>query len=110
MHGQYVRPGITAPASIKFRNENELIEKARILRNITSRLSCKKKSNYIWHMWRNIRFSMTRFDLQDILGDSERAMTVTKTMTDMDVVERLKDFFENEARSCSMGYGCVTLL
>ena len=27
MHVQDVRPGVTAPASIKFRNENELMEK-----------------------------------------------------------------------------------
>ena len=25
-----------------------------------------------------------------------------------DVVSRLKEFIENEARSCSMDYGCVT--
>lgn len=29
---------------------------------------------------------------------------------DMDVVERLKEFIENEARSCSMDFGCVTPL
>lgn len=28
--------------------------------------------------------------------------------TDMDLVDRLKTFMENEARSCSMDYGCVT--
>ena len=28
--------------------------------------------------------------------------------TDMDVVERLKELMENEARSCSMDFGCVT--
>lgn len=26
----------------------------------------------------------------------------------MDIVERLKTFMENEARSCSMDFGCVT--
>ena len=26
----------------------------------------------------------------------------------MDIVERLKEFMENEARSCSMDYGCIT--
>ena len=28
----------------------------------------------------------------------------------MDIVERLKCFLDNEARSCSMDYGCVTPL
>ena len=28
----------------------------------------------------------------------------------MDVVSRLKDFMENEARSCSMDFGCITPL
>ena len=26
----------------------------------------------------------------------------------MDIVRRLRDFIENEARSCSMDFGCVT--
>ena len=26
----------------------------------------------------------------------------------MDIVSRLKEFMENEARSCSMDFGCVT--
>lgn len=26
----------------------------------------------------------------------------------MNIVDRLKDFMENEARSCSMDYGCIT--
>lgn len=26
----------------------------------------------------------------------------------MDIVERLQEFIENEARSCSMDFGCVT--
>ncbi len=26
----------------------------------------------------------------------------------MDIVERLKTFMENEARSCSMDFGCIT--
>lgn len=28
----------------------------------------------------------------------------------MDIVSRLRDFMENEARSCSMDFGCVTPL
>ena len=28
----------------------------------------------------------------------------------MDIVERLKEFLEQEARSCSMDFGCVTPL
>ena len=28
----------------------------------------------------------------------------------MDIVNRLKEFIESEARSCSMDYGCVTPL
>lgn len=28
--------------------------------------------------------------------------------TDMNIVSRLKEFMENEGRSCSMGFGCVT--
>lgn len=28
----------------------------------------------------------------------------------MNIVERLQDFLENEARSCSMDFGCVTPL
>ena len=28
----------------------------------------------------------------------------------MDIVERLREFMDNEARSCSMDYGCVTPL
>ena len=26
----------------------------------------------------------------------------------MDIVDKLREFFENEARSCSMDFGCVT--
>lgn len=26
----------------------------------------------------------------------------------MDIVEKLKEFMDNEARSCSMDYGCIT--
>lgn len=34
-----------------------------------------------------------------------------KTVIDMnDIVSRLRQFMENEARSCSMDYGCVTAL
>lgn len=35
-------------------------------------------------------------------------MNNTLNVSDMDIVERLKDFMENEARSCSMDFGCVT--
>ena len=42
------------------------------------------------------------------MGDYQGTITLTKTITAMDVVERLRDFVENEARSCSMDYGCVT--
>ena len=31
-------------------------------------------------------------------------------MVEMDFVSRLKDFLENEARSCYMDFGCVTPL
>lgn len=31
-------------------------------------------------------------------------------MDTMDIVERLKEFMENEDRSCSMDFGCVTPL
>ena len=27
----------------------------------------------------------------------------------MDIVDRLREFLENEARSCSMDFGCVSL-
>ena len=33
-----------------------------------------------------------------------------KNDTMSDIVERLQDFMENEARSCSMDFGCVTPL
>ena len=26
----------------------------------------------------------------------------------MDLIERVKEFMDNEARSCSMDYGCIT--
>ena len=29
-------------------------------------------------------------------------------MITMDLISRLRDFMENEARSCSMDFGCVT--
>lgn len=29
---------------------------------------------------------------------------------DCDIITKLKEFFENEARSCSMEFGCVTPL
>lgn len=35
-------------------------------------------------------------------------MLSLNTNTDMDMTERLKEFMENEARSCSMDFGCVT--
>ena len=28
----------------------------------------------------------------------------------MDLIDRLKEFMENEARSCSMDFGCITPL
>ena len=33
-----------------------------------------------------------------------------KNDTMSDIVERLQDFMENEARSCSMDFGCITPL
>lgn len=35
-------------------------------------------------------------------------LTLTKTLTDMDLVNQLKEFLENEAWSCSMDFRCVT--
>ena len=35
-------------------------------------------------------------------------MVNSSTTDTMSVVERLKEFLDNEARSCSMDYGCVT--
>ena len=32
-----------------------------------------------------------------------------ESVMNMDIVEKLKEFMDNEARSCSMDYGCVTL-
>lgn len=29
-------------------------------------------------------------------------------MMDRELIERLREFIENEARSCSMDYGCIT--
>lgn len=29
-------------------------------------------------------------------------------ITNMDIVERLQEFIENEMRSCSMDFGCIT--
>lgn len=29
-------------------------------------------------------------------------------MTDTNLLDRMKEFMENEARSCSMDFGCVT--
>lgn len=33
-----------------------------------------------------------------------------KTFIDMSIINRLREFMENEARSCSMDFGCVTPL
>ena len=33
-----------------------------------------------------------------------------KFMLTMDIIERLREFMENEARSCSMDFGCITSL
>ena len=33
---------------------------------------------------------------------------MTITLIEMNIVERLREFLDNEARSCSMDYGCVT--
>ena len=30
------------------------------------------------------------------------------SFSDMDLVERLREFMVNEARSCSMDFGCIT--
>ena len=37
-------------------------------------------------------------------------LTVTTTLTimDKDIVARLREFMESEAKSCSMDFGCVT--
>lgn len=35
---------------------------------------------------------------------------VNNNMVMTDIIERLQEFMENEARSCSMDYGCVTPL
>ena len=34
--------------------------------------------------------------------------TITLTIMDKDIVGRLREFMENEAKSCSMDFGCVT--
>lgn len=31
-----------------------------------------------------------------------------RNLTDSALIEKIQDFMENEARSCSMDYGCVT--
>lgn len=35
-------------------------------------------------------------------------VTITLTVMDKDIVARLREFMENEAKSCSMDFGCVT--
>ena len=35
-------------------------------------------------------------------------VTTTLTVMDKDIVARLREFMENEAKSCSMDFGCVT--
>lgn len=39
---------------------------------------------------------------------AHRLENITLIMTD--IVNRLKEFMENEARSCSMDFGCITPL
>lgn len=39
---------------------------------------------------------------------TRKSHTETTEITDMTISERLKEFMENEARSCSMDYGCIT--
>lgn len=54
-----VRPGITDPASIKFRNENELMEKADDPEKYYIEVIMQEKISYTWSMLRNIISSMT---------------------------------------------------
>ena len=37
-------------------------------------------------------------------------LTITETLIfmDNDIIARLRDFMENEAKSCSMDFGCIT--
>ena len=44
------------------------------------------------------------------MGSKERFKVQGSMFKDMDVLERLKEFMENEARSCSMDFGCITPL
>lgn len=46
------------------------------------------------------------------MDNSEGALTVTLTLTvmDKDIVVRIRDFMENEAKSCSREPGCITPL
>ena len=46
--------------------------------------------------------------MECILDRNLESYTKTKFNMNMDVISRLKAFLENEARSCSMDFGCVT--
>ena len=46
-------------------------------------------------------------NVQEFLRPAEQATKVERAMN-MDIVEKLKEFMDNEARSCSMDYGGVT--
>ena len=59
-----VRPGITDPASIKFRNENELMEKAEDPETKAVPGVCEQS----FLLWRYRPY------FQDVLGDSEGAV------------------------------------
>lgn len=45
-----------------------------------------------------------------ILEGNLESYTKTKFDMNVDVISRLKTFLENEARSCSIDFGCVTPL
>ena len=40
----------------------------------------------------------------------EPAILTTNKSKNMDLEQRLQEFIDNEARSCSMDYGCITPL
>lgn len=48
------------------------------------------------------------------MGDSEGALTIVPTLTltltfvGKDIIARLREFMENETKSCSMDFGCIT--
>lgn len=47
-----------------------------------------------------------RASVLDVVGT--RRYTCIMSETDMSVIERLRQFLESEARSCSMDFGCVS--